>query len=119
MKTQLQTYKEVLEKAGVVFEKGMSSVEIRQIEADYKFCFPPDLKEFLMFALPVSSGFFNWRYASKDQIIYKLSSPCEGICFDIQHNNFWLEEWGIRPASLSAAFEKAKKSLIEAPVLSS
>jgi hypothetical protein len=117
MQTQLQTYKAFLERAGVVFERGMSSVEIRQIETDYNFCFPPDLKEFLMFALPVSSGFFNWRYASREQIIYQLSSPYEGICFDIEHNNFWMEEWGDRPSSHLDAFEQAKKAFTAAPTL--
>jgi hypothetical protein len=117
MQAQLQTYKAILEKAGVTFEKGMSFVEIRQIETDYNFCFPPDLKEFLMFALPVSVGFFNWRYASRDKIICQLSSPYEGICFDIEHNNFWFEEWGNRPSSISDACEQAKKAFTDAPTL--
>jgi hypothetical protein len=117
MQTGFQTYKAVLEQAGIVFEEGLSRGEICQIEADYNFNFPPDLKEFLMFALPVSPNFLNWRSASRDQIIARLSSPYEGIYFDIEHNGFWLEEWGIQPSSRFDAFQKAKKAVKAAPKL--
>jgi hypothetical protein len=117
MNNKLQACKLILEQSGVVFDQGLSLDEIQQVEIDYDFMFPPDLKEFLMFALPTSSPFLDWRNESKAQILVQLSSPYEGICFDIEHNDFWLEEWGVRPSSLSDAIQYAKKALEEAPTL--
>ena len=70
-----------------------------------------------MFALPISQGFLNWRKAGREQILYSLSWPYEGICFDIEHNSFWLEEWGQQPTSLNKAFEIAKQAVENAPIL--
>ena len=113
----LQYYREVLERAGVVFESGLSQDEIKIIEARYGFEFPSDLKDFLMFALPVSQGFLNWRRASDEEILHILIWPYEGICFDIEQNSFWLEAWGQQPASLNEAFAIARKAIEQAPTL--
>jgi hypothetical protein len=113
----LQYYKEVLERAGVVFEAGLSQAEIQELEQRYGFVFPPDLKDFLMFALPVSKGFLNWRQADNVEIVKSLHWPYEGMCFDIESNSFWLEEWGQRPASLDEAFAIAGKAIEHAPAL--
>lgn len=39
------------------------------------------------------------------------------MCFDIEHNTFWLKEWGAKPASLDAAFEIARHAVARAPLL--
>jgi len=113
----LQYYKEILERAGVVFESGLSQAEIQELERQYAFAFPSDLKDFLMFALPTSQGFLNWRRASNDEIVYSLTWPYEGMCFDIEQNSFWLEKWGQQPASLDEAFSIARKAIEQAPTL--
>ena len=43
--------------------------------------------------------------------------PPQGIQFDIEHNDFWAEEWGPRPVSLEHAQEEAKRQLAEVPTL--
>jgi hypothetical protein len=106
-----------LKKAGVIFAPGLSPDEIQSIEQEYHFQFPPDLKEFLMFALPISEGFLNWRQANREQVSGILSWPYKGICFDIEHNAFWLEEWGPCPASLDSAFEVVRNLMNDAPTL--
>jgi len=113
----LELYKNGLEQAGVLFAPGLSESEIHQIQRRHHFLFPPDLKNFLMFALPISSGFINWRDADEEKISERLSWPYEGMCFDIEHNSFWLEEWGQRPASLDEAFSVARKAVEHAPTL--
>jgi hypothetical protein len=113
----LQHYRRVLERAGVVFESGLSQAEIQKLEGQYGFVFPPDLKELLMFALPVSQGFLNWRHATNEEIGHILIWPYEGMCFDIEQNSFWLEEWGQQPASLDQAFSIARKAIEQAPTL--
>jgi hypothetical protein len=114
---ELSHYKAVLEQAGVLFASGLTSSELRSIEATYQFRFPPDLRNFLRFALPVSNGFLNWRDASPAEVQRSLLWPYEGICFDIEHNGFWQDAWGPRPESLKAAFAIAKQAVAQAPTL--
>ena len=51
---------------GVEFETGLTDEEIAKIEYIYKIKFPKSLKEFLMIALPISKGFYNWRNLEQD-----------------------------------------------------
>jgi hypothetical protein len=113
----IEYYKNVLERAGVVFAPGLSESEIDRIQRRYGFFFPPDLKRFLMFALPISNRFVDWRNADEESILKSLLWPYEGMCFDIEHNSFWLKEWGQRPASLDDAISIAGKAVESAPTL--
>ena len=106
-----------LEDDSVVFAPPLTTGEIRRIEEEYHFRFPPDLKEFLMFALPISKGFMNWRDATEREVVDSLTWPFGGMCFDIQNNCFWPAEWGDRPSSLEEAFEIARKAVNAAPTL--
>ena len=54
--TNLAHTKTALEKAGIHFDDDLSWAEIYHIEKHYGFAFPPDLKEFLSFGLPVNKG---------------------------------------------------------------
>lgn len=106
-----------LSREGITFEEGLTDVEMDQIESDYAFTFPPDLKSFLKDALPISHGFITWRGESKQNLRNRLDWPLEGICFDIEHNDFWLQDWGVRPDTLSNAFEIARARVSVAPTL--
>ena len=55
---------------GVEFETGLTVEEIAKIEDIYKIKFPESLKEFLMMALPMSEGFFNWRNLDQDNVMF-------------------------------------------------
>ncbi|MBA2621357.1 MAG: SMI1/KNR4 family protein [Acidobacteria bacterium] len=112
-----QYYKECLEKAGVKFDVGLSDFEIEKVEAKYEFNFPPDLKEFLQFALPVGKGWVDWRNGNEREIKSRFDWSYEGICFDIEHSKFWLEKWGEQPSKLEDAFEVAKTEIAKAPKL--
>jgi hypothetical protein len=113
----LHRYKTTLEKAGVVFEKGLTNSEIKNIEHEFGFRFPPDLAEFLSYALPVSDKFINWRSSQKEVVLERLAWSADGICFDIEHNDFWLKEWGPRPVLLADAFTVARSMVNSAPKL--
>ena len=106
-----------LRKAGVVFESGLTHEEIRLVEASFGFRFPPDLKSYLMFALPSGKGWPNWRDIADPEIHWMLNWPYEGMCFDIQNNVFWPAGWGAKPESLTEAFEVAKRKIEAAPKL--
>jgi hypothetical protein len=113
----LERIQATLQRAGVLFEHGMTDAELRAIEERYELHFPPDLRQFLQHALPVSKGWLNWRAASERKILASLDWPYEGICFDVEHNAFWLDEWGARPSELEQAFAVVKRAIRQAPKL--
>lgn len=106
-----------LRKAGVEFAAGLSELEFRQAEEAYEFVFPSDLREFLMFAFPVSRRWPNWRDTESSEIHDILNGPYDGICFDIEYNRFWPNGWGIRPEDVEEAFAIAKQHISAAPKL--
>src|SRR5262249_28481577 len=109
--------KELLVRAGVAFEHGLSDSECSKIEDEFCFRFPPDLREFLAQGLPVSKGWVNWRDGSRAEIVKRLEWPSDGICFDIENNSFWLERWGPKPSALPEAFAIAHAAVGAAPRL--
>lgn len=112
-----QYYKTCLEKAGVKFGDGLSNFEIEIAEDKYEFKFPPDLKEFLQFALPMGEKWIDWRNGDEKKIKTRFEWVSEGFCFDIEHNGFWLKSWGDKPNNLESAFETAKSEIAKAPKL--
>jgi hypothetical protein len=98
-------------------ERGMTEEEFSRVERQFGFRFPPDLRTFLAAGLPVSRGWVDWRRIDEAAIRGRLDWPLEGICFDIEHNRFWLQEWGERPSKLEAAFDVARRAVRAAPVL--
>jgi len=102
---------------GVEFASGLNIHEIETAEKTHNFRFPPDLRSFLMRALPIGKSFPDWRDPSSKLILGMLSWPADSMCFDIEHDQFWLPDWGARPNSLEFAFEKARNAVSEAPFL--
>jgi len=102
---------------GEVFEKGFSESEFKSIESEFNFTFPPDLKEFLSIAQPISKSWINWRNTNNKKFNESLFWPYKGMCFDIEHNDFWLNDWGKKPESLKECFDIAEKAIEKAPKL--
>ncbi len=107
----------ILATAGVKIAAGLADEEFRRVERCFGFRFPPDLREFLATGLPISGSWVDWRGADEAAVRERLNWPLEGICFDIKHNAFWLNDWGERPAKLEAAFDIARRAVAQAPVL--
>ena len=107
----------VLERAGVKFDSGMTAVELEAAEARFAFTFPPDLRAFLAFALPTGGSAPTWRDLENPGLIRTMGWPLEGMCFDIENNVFWPDEWGERPVELAEAFEIARGHVALAPKL--
>jgi hypothetical protein len=106
-----------LSQAGVTFAPGLTASEVERAEQSYALVFPPDLRELLMFALPVSSGWPDWRATDDARIRAQLRAPYEGICFDIEHDVFWPDDWGPKPPELADAFAVAREKVDAAPTL--
>ncbi len=111
---------EKLKSASVKFEEGLSPSELSRAEETYAIRFPPDLRELLMTAIPVSEQFINWRdrsEANHQEILKRLNWPLEGMLFDIRHNSFWWPAWGERPDEIELAFSIAEKNYQQVPKL--
>ncbi|QDT79493.1 hypothetical protein Mal35_29570 [Gimesia maris] len=122
--SEIRTAVDLLQSRGVRFEPGLTDQEVVQTETTFGFRFPPDLRAFLQTALPVrlnkpglSNSFPDWRAGNKDDLQTRLNWPWEGMVFDIEHNAFWLDEWGKKPDVLQAAIEMAHRYVTAAPTL--
>jgi hypothetical protein len=101
----------------VVFDAGLTDAEVAAAEGRFEFRFPPDLREFLQTALPRGPKFPNWRSGDEAVLRDWLDMPRQGVLFDVEHNRFWLEEWGPRPGSLGEALRVASALVAAAPRL--
>ena len=85
---------------GVIFDYGMSSQEIEEVEKFYNILFPVELKQLYSLGLPISDGFYNWRDMSlkNTQFIKNaLEMPIKGLQSDLDSGDFWCEDWGLQP----------------------
>lgn len=106
-----------LRSRGVEFAPGLTDAEVAAVESRFGFRFPPDLLAFLQTALPRGRHFPDWRAGDEVALRDRLDIPREGIVFDVEHNAFWLDEWGPRPESLAEAKRAAERLVAAAPVL--
>jgi len=111
----MDKYKEIIQKLvikGVLFDYGMTAHEITEIEKLYCISFPDELKILYSFGLPTSTGFYNWRDMSLDNIESiknALEMPIKGLKLDLKNGEFWCENWGLQPIRT----EEAQRVLLE------
>lgn len=101
---------------GTEFRPGLTDFEVAAIEDGYGFRFPPDLRSFLQFALPVSDGWVDWR-DHPDRIRERLNWPLDGVCWDIEHSGFWMRQWGSKPEAIADRIGIARERVEVAPRL--
>jgi len=106
-----------MKERGIEFDAGLTDAEVTTVEPQFGFRFPPDLRDFLQTALPQGEQFPNWRSGRESDLRDWLDLPQQGILFDIEHNGFWLEEWGPRPQLLADAKRVASALIAAAPRL--
>ncbi len=102
---------------GIRLEAGLTDSEVKMVENRYGFVFPPDLRQLLQFGLPVGDKFVDWRNGKSEEIQVRLDWPFDGICFDIENNDFWLDKWGEKPLDTEDQFIVAKRYVDRAPKL--
>jgi hypothetical protein len=108
---------ERLRSPSIAFEQGLSPSEVSSIEDRYVFRFPPDLKAFLQYALPVSTQFPDWRNGKEYQIRDWLDWPMKLMLDDIEDSGCWMDVWGPRPSTLDDALAVARREVASAPRL--
>jgi hypothetical protein len=106
-----------MRECGIRFALGLKPRQIEAAEEEHGFRFPPDLRAFLEYALPLGRRFPDWRSPTSEFIRDRFAWPADSLCFDIEHNNFWLAAWGPRPDSLEIAQSIARGAVRSAPFL--
>jgi len=97
-------------------DPGLSDIEIRAVEGRFRFTFPPDLSGLLQFMVPIGKHFPNWR-GDPDELQKYFDLPFEGVWFDVEHNGFWLSEWGAMPSDPQARHQIVRQAILDAPRL--
>lgn len=80
---------------------------------------PKSLRDFLMLALPVSEGFYNWRDTSEENIRYikkAIAAPIEKLK-ELAGEAEWCEAWGNKPENAADVAEEVIRQLQKAPSL--
>lgn len=109
----------LMQMKGIEFEKGLTLEELRQIEDIYQIKFPNSIKSFLMIALPISKGFYNWRNMQDDNVefIKKIISKPLSNVYDMAQEVYWCDDWGEEPEDEKVILEEVRQQLKEAPKL--
>lgn len=109
----------LLKDRGIKFEKGLSLNELKKIETVYQIKFPNSLRIFLMEALPISKGFYNWRNLHEDNVRFIKEMIKEPILdtYNMAEEVFWCDEWGKEPSNKELFAKEVRKRLKKAPIL--
>ena len=106
-----------LSSKNIEFKPGLSQTQIEAIQKQFEIIFPPDLKFFLSYAVPVGKNFPDWYSIKSTELLEIIRWPLKGILFDIQHDQFWPEDWGVKPTLLDEALMVAKTEISKVPPL--
>ena len=109
-----------LKEKGVIFDYGMSTKEIIEVEKFYNISFPIELKQLYSFGLPVSKGFYNWRDMGVENTQFikgVLEMPINGLQSDLESEDFWCANWGVQPDDIEDAQNILLKHYYNAPKL--
>jgi len=101
----------------IEFAPGLTDSEVHTVESRFGFRFPPDLRAFLQTALPRGPRFPDWRSGDHAELCEWLDLPRQGVLFDVEHNGFWLDEWGPRPINMRDTLAQATELIRAAPRL--
>ncbi|MDE6021167.1 MAG: SMI1/KNR4 family protein, partial [Ruminococcus sp.] len=115
-------YKDIIDamkQQEIEFAIGLKDEEINVIEQIYEIVFPEELKKFYKEALPISSGFYNWRDKSAENVksIKKaMQIPIQGIIENSLEID-WNEAWGVEPIDSIEREIIIKDMVLKAPKL--
>jgi hypothetical protein len=112
-----QSARELLRRAGVELEAGLSDEEINTVQARFGFRFLPQHRDFLRRHLPTGERWPDWRTCDATQLGGLLRWPVDSALFDVRNEEFWPRTWGSRPEATDEALRIARRHLEAAPML--
>ena len=95
------------------WKRGFKRTELEAAQNELRIQLPPDLLDFLLDRRP-SDG-HNWN--DHEAMRQALNWPLEGLLFDVEHNELWWPEWGIKPEDPDARKEILSAVVSRAPTL--
>jgi hypothetical protein len=101
----------------VAIAPGLTDDEVARVENAFGFEFADDHRAFLSAGLPIGGAWPNWRESSRKALRKWLRSPADNVLFDVEMNDFWGAEWGVRPARMKDALRSANYHLARVPQL--
>src|SRR5438094_2772059 len=122
-------------KQGSHWSRGLSDAQINKLETEWSLRFPPDyrlfLKELHSVDRPMDGAkfvegnklvprkepsFYNWL-TDKDSLQRAFRWPAEGLLFDVERNDLWLQSWGKKPETIGERKRRLMELLDRAPRL--
>jgi hypothetical protein len=97
--------------------RGLSSEQIASIEAQLGFRVPDDFAYLFRNLQDPGQVLFPWGDFDKRRYDESIAWILHGIEFDIEKSHLWLERWGRRPDTLSAALTIARDDFATWPKL--
>lgn len=122
-KDKIERIISLYEEKKIKWRLGLSDTQVKQAEALYDIVFPPDVRQLIQAMKPEKGSmmsFPDWGDFSQeniDAIQKQLNWPIEGVLFDVEHNSFWLNAWGSKPATLQEQLLVASRQLQSVPKL--
>ena len=120
---------------GTCWQGGLSEQEIATIEQHYDVRFPPDYRLFLQMLhcvdrpcvgakysdgetmTPATTAlFYNWQ-TDAEALQAAYAWLVEGLFFDVQQNDLWLQSWGEKPTTAEAQEARVRELMNAAPRL--
>lgn len=87
---------------------GLTDAEIDRASAAVGATLPAQLTFFLRSGYPMTGGSWHpWREDPDGVVERGRARLRETLTFDVARNDYWLDEWGPRPADLDAAADRA------------
>ena len=101
---------------GIEVQPGLNEKDFKRIESAFKAKLPEDYKKFLSCGVPTGKGFPDWSHPRREaRNIQKWID--EMFRFDIEENNYWLDEFGIKPSNRRKATRRALRIIRKWPTL--
>lgn len=88
-----------LERIGGDRSPGLTNRALGELEAVIGCQLPFEVGMMLVMAVPAAEPWRQWEDPAADWASWN-ENVLGGICFDIEHNDFWFADWGQKPASL-------------------
>lgn len=114
---------------------GLTDAEVSAAEEKWGIRFPPDYRSFLQqlgatdrprqgagfeengrLSPREGPGFYDWR-TDDDAIRAAMARPAQGLLFDVEQNELWLDSWGPRPDSEAERGLTVRTLVSDAPTL--
>jgi len=98
-----------LERIGGERGPGVTNRQIGELEAVIGYQLPFEVGLLLVMGVPLGDGWHQWDDPESDWAAWN-ERVIGGICIDIEHDDFWFDAWGPKPAALDQQIALARQA---------